>query len=490
MRAAAVFHLVGWVLAALAAAMLMPMMFALALDSLAVVQAFVVPFVVVGFLGVSLILAFREKAMAVSRWDSLLLLGLVWLLTPLAAALPFYTAGIPAGFVAAYFEAVSGFTTTGASAILELSQAPRAIIIWRALLQWLGGLTTLLSLVAVLGPLSGSFILDRQLRVVGRSTHGSVRHMVEALRSVTPIYSALTMACFTALVLTGIPAFDAFCLSLSTVSTGGFMPREGTIELYGLPMAELTLAVFMTLSAVSVIWLRAILQRRWMLVRETREPFWIMGIIAAIGLVLSVIVLVETTETGFAGLFHSLTTGFATAASIVSTTGFFVSNSAQESIPYVAFLGLALLGAGRFSTAGGLKVYRVVSMVRQYGREMRLLVFPHGVRPARHGEEAADVELVKSIWISLAALVVTTAVVAVALSWTGLEFDSAMLASAAALGNIGPIYEMGRLVHFPDAPAYVGMTSVAQLILCFGMIAGRLEILALLTFLNLANWRS
>lgn len=489
MRAYAVFHLVGWALAALAASMLLPAVFAVALDSLAIVQAFVVPAFVVGFLGGSLIFAFRDKSVFASRWDSLLLLGLVWLMVPVAAALPFYTAGFPGTLVPAYFEATSGFTTTGATAILELSQTPRAIIIWRALLQWGGGLTTLVALAAILGPLSGSYLLERQLRMVGRSTHGSVRHMVEAIRSITPVYSAMTMACFMALVFAGIPAFDAFCLSLSTVSTGGFMPREGTIELYGSPAAELALSFFMMTSAVSIIWIRAILQRRWMLVRETREPFWIFAIIAMLVPVLCYSLFTEGTESGLRGVFHTLTTGLATAASIVSTTGFSVSLVAQEHIPYIVLLVLGLIGAGRFSTAGGLKVYRALAMLRQCGRELRLLVYPHGVRPARHGEEATDIALVKAIWISFAALIVMAAVLAILLAASGLKFSGALLASAGALSNIGPIYEIARPVHFPDAPSYADMTPWAHLALCFGMIAGRVEILALLTFLNLANWR-
>ena len=489
MRAYAVFHLLGWVLAALAAAMLFTAAFAISQDSLVAIQAFVAPAFLVGFLGGCLILAFKNSAVFSTRWDSLFLLGLIWLVVPIAAALPFYYAGFPKSAIAGYFEATSGFTTTGATTIVDLSQTPRSIIIWRAVLQWGGGLTTLLSLVAILGPLSGSHLLDRQLRVIGRSTHGSVRHMLEALRSIAPLYSALTMACFVALVFSGIPPFDAFCLALSTISTGGFMPREGTIALYGSPAAELFLTFFMCTGAVSIVWFRALLQRRWTLARETREPFWIIGLIVFSGIFLCVQLLANSVSLEWREALHFLTIGLATAASIVTTTGFFISDDAQNLIPFMILLGLSFIGAGRFSTAGGLKMYRVLSMIRQAGRELRILIYPHGVRPARHGEEARDIEIIRAIWITFASYILVLGSLAILLSAFGLGFQGAMLAGAGALGNIGPVYEMARTANFANAPSYDAMSATTQLTLCLGMIFGRVEVLALLTFLNLANWR-
>lgn len=490
MRGYAVFHLMGWVLAALSILELFAAIFALALDPLVLFQAFVIPAFVVGFIGGCLILSFRSRSHFSSRWESLLLLGLIWSAVPLAAALPFYTAGYPEAFVAAYFEAVSGFTTTGSSAILDLGQTPPSIIVWRAILQWAGGLTTLLSIAVLMGPLAGSFLLDRQLRMIGRSTHGSVHHMLDSLRSITPIYVALTMGCFAFLSFCGIPAFDAFCLALSTVSTGGFMPREGTIELYGSPSAELVLAVFMLASAVSVVWLRAILQKRWTLVRDMREPFWIIAAVALSTFLLTLILVSRGFDAGWRATFHTFTSSLASATSIISTTGLSVSVSAQMVIPYLLLLALAFVGGGRFSTAGGLKMFRAVSMFQQISRELQLLIYPHGVRPARYGEERADSELMHSIWITFAVSMIALGAVAILLAAAGLTLPGALMASAGALSNIGPVYDMARIASFPNAPAYSEMSAFAHLILCLGMIAGRVEILALLTIFNLTNWRN
>ncbi len=489
MRAVAVLYILGWVLAAISAAMLIPASFAVALDSIAHVQAFVVPAFAVGFLAGSMIIAFKSREAFSGRRQSLLLLALVWIVVPIAGALPFYTSGFPGQAVAAYFEAASGFTTTGATVLSDLSQVPASIIVWRALLQWIGGLATLIALATLLGPLSGSTLIDRQLRFIGHSTHGTALHMREAIRSITPLYSALTAACFVLLTVSGIPAFDAFCLALSTLSTGGFMPRDGTIILYGAPMAELTLAVFMVLGAISIIWIRAIFQMRWTLVRESREPVWIFWTVGLFGILLAVTLAIKTGELSLMTLLHTLTLGLASAASIVSTTGFAISNQTSDLIPYMVLLSVCIVGGGRFSTAGGLKVYRIASMLRQLGREFRLLIYPHGVRPSRFGAEALDAEVVKAIWITLTSFVLIIGVIALIIAWSGVPFAGALLAAAGSVSNIGPAYEFARVVDFPNAPTYAGMGPVAQIALCAGMIFGRVEILALLSIFNIMFWR-
>jgi len=489
MRLYAVFHLLGWVLSALAIAMLFPAVFALANDTLFFAQAFLAPATITGFSGGALILAFRDRSELSGRWYSLFFLALVWLVIPLAAALPLYTAEYPKGFVASLFEATSGFTTTGATTLVALNETPSSIIIWRAILQWLGGLMTLLSLATILGPLSGSFLLDRQLRIIGQGTHGSLTHMGEALRFISPYYLAMTAACFTALVFTGIPAFDAFCIALSTVSTGGFMPRDGTIALYGSLPAELILAIFMFASAVSVVWLRAILQRRWTLVRETREPYWIMGLILACGAALAILSLAPRPEIGWQATLHSIIHAVTTSASLISTSGFPVSERVQDLIPFILLLGLCIMGGGRFSTAGGLKVFRIAMMLRQTRRELLLLVYPHSVRSAQFGRESRDDEIVRGIWVTLAGFVVLHVALSLGVAATGLKFGESLLASAAALSNIGPAYDMARGASLGELPTYAGISPAAQLMLCAGMILGRVEILALLAFIYLSNWR-
>ena len=159
-------------------------------------------------------------------------------------------------------------------------------------------------------------------------------------------------------------------------------------------------------------------------------------------------------------------------------------------IPFVVLLGVCLIGGGRFSTAGGLKVYRIASMLRQLGRELRLLIYPHGVRPSRHGAEALDNEIIKATWITLTAFMLVIGIIAIIIAWTGVPFAGALLAAAGSVSNIGPVYEFVRVVDFPNAPSYAQMSPVAHIVISAGMIFGRVEILALLAIINAVFWRN
>jgi trk system potassium uptake protein TrkH len=489
MHLVAVLYVLGWVLAIIAGAMLIPAVFAVAVGSIVQVQAFVVPAFAVGFIAGCMIIAFKNRQPFAGRRQSLLLLVLVWTVVPVAAAVPFYVLGFPHTVWSAYFEAASGFTTTGATTLKDLGQTPASILVWRALLQWIGGLVTLISLATLLGPLSGTVIDDRQLRLIGHTAEGTMHHMREALRSFLPLYSALTAACFISLSGSGISTFDAFCLSLATLSTGGFMPRDGTIILYGSPLAELSLALFMTIGACSVIWIRAIMQMRWTIVRETREPLWIFCMVGILGLWIAAMLVIDIGGYRLPTIVHSLTLGLASAASLLTTTGFAVSEQTYPVLPYMAVLCLCMIGGGRFSTAGGLKVYRIAFLMRLTAREIRLLIYPHGVRPSSHGAEALDVEVAKGLWIMLTAFVLVVGALSMFVAWSGVPFGGAVMAAVGSVTNIGQIYEFSRITDFTSAPDFAAMNPAAQIALCVGMVFGRMEILALLTVFNSVFWR-
>lgn len=490
MRPVTVLYFLGWLLTISAVAMTIPTVFAAALDPPGVAQRFFVPAIAIGVIGINLIIAFKGPSATFGRRQSLMLMASVWIVVPLACALPFTAVETPNGFMGAYFESVSGFTTTGATVFTDLKDVPRSIIVWRALLQWLGGLTTLLAIAGLIGPLAGRDMAGGQFKLVSHATEVSSRNMREAVQIVTPLYSAMTAGCFILLIVFGMPPFDAFCLALSTVSTGGFMPKDGSLALYGLPLAEFVMSVFMVLSAVSVVWVRAIVQGRWATVREMREPYVVVIAIAVSGVLLGLAIIPEIPATGVLGWLHAMTQGIATMASLLTTTGFVTSELGLDAIPYMALLAICIVGAGRFSTAGGLKVFRVIAMLRQLGRELRLLVYPHGVRPSRYGDEARDVALMKVVWTTLVGFVLAIAVLAVVLGLAGLPMANSLIASAAAIGNAGPIYEIARVNDLRGVAPISEMSPLAYGAMSVGMIVGRLEVIAIFSLFTVAYWRS
>ena len=489
MGASAVFYILGWLLTASAAAMLVPAAFAVALDPALVVGAFLFPAAVIGFAGVNMVIAFRAGEVVTGRRQNLLLLASVWIVMPLACAMPLYAAGFPGTLVAAFFEAISGFTTTGASVIGDLTIVPRSIIVWRGLLQWMGGLTTLLSLAVLLGPLWEGELMDRQFQFMRRAEQQLFRQIAEAMRAILPLYLLLTLLCFLSLLLSGLPAFDALCLALSTVSTGGFMPREGTIALYGSNLTELVLSIFMFLGAVSIVWVQALFLGRWTFLKEAQEPLLIAALIVLLGGALSVLMLQNGPITGLRDVIDALVLSIVTATSLISTTGFMVSEQTNAFIPYMVVLGIAIIGGGAYSTAGGLKVHRLWLMFRQIGYELRILIYPHGVRPSVRGDETHEGRLMMTIWTTFATFAFTIGALAIVLSATDIPIEGALLASASAVGNMGPAYELSRVVDFPDSPSFANMAPLSQIALCVGMILGRAEVLVLLGLFSIAFWR-
>lgn len=490
MRPVAVLYFLGWLLAISAVAMLVPTVFAAALDPPGVAQRFFVPAIAIGVVGGNLIFAFKGPAVTFGRRQSLMLMAAVWIVVPLACAFPFMVVEMPHGYMGAYFESVSGFTTTGATVFTDLKDVPRSIIVWRALLQWLGGLATLIAIGGLIGPLAGREMSGSQFELISRTNEVSTRHVREAIETITPLYGALTAGCFILLIVSGMPPFDAFCFALSTVATGGFMPKDGTLALYELPLAEIVLSVTMVVSAVSIVWVRAIIQGRWSIVRDMREPYFVVLAVVGTGLLLGLTIIPEVTASGPFGWLHAMTQGLTTAASLISTTGIATSELGLDAIPYMALLAMCIVGAGRFSTAGGLKVFRVIAMLRQFGRELRLLIYPNAVRPSRYGDETSDVAMMKVVWTTLVAFVLAISVVAVTLGYAGLPLPNAIIASAASVSNAGPIYEIARINELKGIAPIAEMSPLAYGAMAFGMILGRLEVVAILSLFTMAYWRS
>lgn len=485
-----VLYVFGWLFVTLSAAVIVPLGIAATLQETEAAQAFLATSVITGFIGGGLILSFKEKNNTISRKESLLLAGLIWLVVPIPIALPFYFTGFPNDILKAYFEAVSGYTTTGATILADLSELPASLLFFRSFVQWLGGLSTLLFFGLILGPLTGPERVDPTLRQINMADLGTGRRFKEAAYTILPIYAGMTFCCFVALVLTQIPTFDALCLSLSTLSTGGFIPRAGTISLYGSPAAELTLTIFMFLGAVSIFWVRSVIQRQWRGVASTKEPLHIGAAILFFGLILSVPLFISSPEQGLTSLYHSFTLGLSSAASFITTTGFAMSTQTVDAIPYTVLILMCLVGGGAFSTAGGLKFFRVKAMFAMSARDLQKLRFPHGVLPTDKDLVEAKGSATSILAANFSVIIIAIIALSLILSVTDLPLTGAFLAAVSAIGNVGPAFEQSGLPELAGEVYYADLTPAGLIAICAGMIFGRVEVLALLTLFNFAYWRS
>ena len=476
-----VLHILSEVLAGLALALLLPAALALAGGD-PIGGNFLVVSGLVGFVAGAIFFALRGRQRALGRADRFVLVLVVWTAVPVIAALPI-TLSTDLSFLAALFEAASGFTTTGATVFPALADVGRAVIFWRAELQWLGGLATLLTFVLILAPAELGGLSSRGWSLIGGFAEAGRGRVREVIGAIAALYAAVTGACVVSLLVTGIPPLDAICLAFSTVSTGGFMPIDGTLAAYGNLAVEFVIPAFMLIGATGITWQRMLFDRRRTLLAEERETYWVVGVALAAG------VLYAVAFAGSEDLLTAIGDGLFAGVSLVSTTGFETRAAGLSALPDPLVLALALGGAASLSTAGGLKVYRVGAMAVRASHELKRAIFPHAVGSTRFGAQTFDLQMMKAIWANLGLSLAVVIVAALLLSLALPGFDAALVAAVSAFSNVGPLYSPG----WPLAagwPPWALFPDWSKLVVILTMILGRLEVIVVFAALNLAYWRS
>jgi len=481
-----VFYLLSQALMGFALAMLLPAAVAFAMREAPAGNAFVLTAGLLGFVAAALILALRGRRRAISRVGSYILVLAIWIGTPLIAALPLMRAG-GIDYLTALFESVSGFTTTGATALERVGSVGLAGIFFRAELQWLGGFVTLVTITTVLAA-SGLGGLSRSQVVLVSGVDDRSGRLLASLGKVLVAYSAVTILCILLLFVSGIPPFEAICIALSTVSTGGFMPIDGTFAAYDNPFANGVVAVFMLIGATSVVWHRMVIEGRWHLVVAHRESYWVVAVAVLVS-VAYILAFADPFRSAGASTPHWITGGFLTGISLVSTTGFEAHPAAMAALPATLALFLALIGASGLSTAGGLKYYRIGALLTLSGQELRSLIYPHSVRESRFGSISYNANMTKAIFSSLFVSLLVIVAATILLSISLPDFAAAISAAIAGFSHIGPLYGAGWGDPATWMP-YSAFDGFAKLAFIAVMILGRLEILIVFAAFNLAYWRS
>lgn len=481
-----VLHALGWLLLLLSGAILLPWATALYNAESQSVIAFSLSLLFVGFSGGALIMAFRDVKHRPSKYDLLTLVVVGWLAIPLFAAIPFYVSGFLGNLTDAYFEAISGFTTTGASVIPTLDDVDRAIIMWRAVLQWFGGWASIVMGAAVLAPLG---VGGMELRV-SPLTRADKSRALDRFRgtaeAVGGIYAVFTAAAFLSIWAGGVPPFEAFCLALSTISTGGFMPSDTALSEFRAPWAMAFLFVFMGLGAINFATHRAGFRGRGAEYREDPELVYLGAAVLAAGVLFAFLALGETGD-----VVAALGNGLFLAMSLISGTAYMSPDpSLNSGLSSVFVIGLILVGGATLSTAGGIKLMRIALLVKQSSRELKRLTHPHGIIRTHFGHRSITIQIMKSVWSFFVLFLVVYAILAALLAATGLGFEAALVAAASALGNAGPAYDLVRPSMLGESPSYPEMAEITKWILVVGMVLGRLELLALVALFSREQWQS
>jgi len=476
-------HVLGLMLAVFGLAYVLPFVSAIITRD-GTAWDFAIAAAVTSGVGLLVAAATRHRARELKPRDGFLLVTLGWLLAPVSATIPFLLALPGLSFTDAFFEAMSGITTTGSTVLTSLDSLPPSINLWRHTLHWYGGLGIIVLAVAILPILGvGGMQLYRAEAPGPVKEEKLTPRITETAKALWLAYATLTAIAIVALRLCGLSWLDAICHGFSVVALGGFSTHDASIGYFNSTAVELVLVVLMVLASLNFA-------RHFVALRRlTLEPYRRDAEGKAIAVVLSVSVAAVTLVLVWHGQYDSLTESLRHAAfnvvSIATTTGFVSQN--YEAWPIFApvwmiFLSCIICSTG--STGGGIKMFRTLLLSRQAGREMRLLVHPSAVAPVRVGGRVIPDRIGDSVLAFIFLYFMTVVTFTFALLLTGMDFISAFTAAVASVNNMGP-----GLGTVGPMTTYQGLSDLQTWICATAMLLGRLEIFSVLVLFTPAFWR-
>lgn len=482
MRFAIVFRVLGLLLMLFSITLIPPIFVSIFYQDTATF-AFIISFVMILIIGIMVWAPVYKNQQDLRTRDGFIVTALFWAVLGAAGSLPFILADSTSlSVVDAVFESISGLTTTGATVITGLDDLPKSILFYRQQLQWLGGIGIVVIAVAILPMLGiGGMQLYRA------ETPGPVKdskltpRITQTAKALFFIYVSLTAVCAISYYLAGMTMFDAIGHAFSTVAIGGFSTHDESMAFFDSPMILIIAMIFMVLSGVNfalhfVAW-RSYSIRHYFADSEVKFYLWCL----AVGIIITVCYLYFSSTYGFSG---SLLNGSFELISILTTTGFGVADYSQwpTFLPFMLFM-FAFMGGCGGSTAGGIKVMRVLMVCKQGLREIHRLIHPNAIILIKVGGQPVPDRVAEAIWGFFAVYVISFAFMFLLLLATGLDFLTAFSAIGASINNLGP--GMGDV-----AAHYGNINDPAKWILCFAMLLGRLEIFTLLVLLTPAFWKN
>lgn len=471
-----ILYLCGIVLTALSCLMLLPLGIDL-YDQCDDWQDFLLTIIITLIIGMSLILITRTPKFTINARETFFMTTATWCVAAMASSIPFMLSAISLSPTDAFFEATSGITTTGSTIISGLDETNRGILLWRALLQWVGGIGFIVVAIAIL-----PFLRVGGMQLFSlESSDKSDKFLPRAGKVATQLgllYGGLTILCFLALSGTGIASFDAVTHAMTTMATGGFSTHDDSIGFFNNPDAELIIMMFMLLSSLPfLMYLRCS--------RQGIRPFLKDGQAISFLLLAFIAVVLVTLIRDDASLSHWRENAFNTI-SLLTGTGYVTGDiTSWGSAIIILLFCLMLIGGCAGSTTCGIKIFRLQIIRRSTHSLLQSLIQPHGVFVARYQGRPVPDDITQSVLGFVFLFFLSFAALALALGIAGLDFQSSMTAAATAIGNVGPALgeNLGPSDTFQTLPAS------AKWLMSFGMILGRLELYTVFILFAPRFWR-
>ena len=453
-----------------------PMAISLIFDDSAL-NIFIITFAIIFSLGLFGWLVSRDAGDDLSQKDGFIIITFFWVVLSIAGSIPFILIGMP--LVDAFFESMSGITTTGATVISNLSDLPESVLFYRQLLQWMGGMGLIVLAIAVMPLLGIGGGQIYKTEIPGAMNDQKLTPRIkETAQALWLIYLVLTVFCALFYYFAGMNGFDAVSHSLSTVSIGGFSIHNESIGYYNNGLIEAVCIAFMLLSALSFTlhYFAIYMKKPLKYFHDPELRFFISILLVIFTISIAVNMLSTTGEASIRELlFHTV--------SIVTTTGFAIGDSSQwnPSIGFLLLIG-AFIGACSGSVGGGIKSWRVLIMINYAYINLKKMIHPNAVISLKIGNKNVENDVASSVWGFFSIYVISFVILLLGLVMTGLDFESAFSAIGACLNNLGP--GLGEV-----SQTYESVSPAGKGILSFAMILGRLEIFTLLVLFTPVFWR-
>ena len=422
----------------------------------------------------------RPKNTRIYAKEGFVCVAASWLLLSAFGALPFVFSGAIPSYIDAFFETVSGFTTTGASILPAVEGLPYGILFWRSFTHWVGGMGILVFMLAILPSSDGRAIHLLRAEVPGPQKGKLVPKLRQTAIILYAIYMFFTVLETVLLCCTGMPLYDSLVNTFATVGTGGFSVKNGSIAAYANPAAEWIIGIFMLICGTNFNIFYFILIRQLREVRRNEELRAYVLVVAA-----SVAAIAINTWHMFDGAWDCIRTAFFQVSTVISTTGFASFN--YDTFPAFSKTILVILmitGASAGSTAGGLKISRVIILVKGVWREIKHMLRPRSVNVLRLDGDPIPEETSRSAlgYLAIYCLILVASVLLISVD--GFDFETNVTGVLACFNNVGP----GFSVVGPTGN-FAGFSALSKLTLAADMLFGRLEIMPMLILFSPATWK-
>ena len=406
--------------------------------------------------------------------------GLAWVLWSLFGALPFVISGAVPNYVDAFFETVSGFTTTGSTILQEIESLPREINFWRCFTHWIGGMGVLVFVMMVTSLDAENAMPLMRAEVPGPEADKLVPKARSTARILYQMYFALTAVEVVLLMFGGMNLYDALVHSFSTAGTGGFSNRNSSVAFYDSAYIDGVITVFMILFGINFNLYFLLLLKNWKSALKNEELRAYLGIIAAAIAIITVNIL-----NIYENVFHAFRYAAFQVASVITTTGFYTADyELWPELSKVVLLTVMFIGACAGSTGGGIKVCRFVILCKSIRQEIRKILHPNVVTMVKINGKKVNNDTMKGINTFFAAYIFILVISVLIVSIDNFDFATSFSGVLTTINNVGPgISKVGPVENFHM------FSPLSKLVFCFDMLVGRLEIFPYLLLLSPDLWR-